>query len=124
MKLPTAKKLITKAATSQNAARGFMLFRTLVSKECADPRRHDRWHGEHTEHHDPKWQEITRPLGEQHPGKLANKRSNPPSPRPARLNEAERGRYDADHWESHASLLPEASDTMTHTTAPATMANP
>lgn len=104
MKLPKAKKLITKTATSQNSARSVMLFRMLASKECADPCRNDGWHREHTEHHDPKRQEIARPLGEQHPGELTNKRSDPPSPRPARLNKTEHGRYDADHRNANEEI--------------------
>src|SRR5215470_5184116 len=99
-----AKQLITNAANNQDAARSVRLFCTLASKECADPGCNDGWHREHTEHHDPERQEITRPLGEQHPGKLANKRSDPPAPRPPRSNKTERGRYDANHRNTNEEI--------------------
>src|SRR5688572_19998251 len=99
-----AKKLIEKAATSQTTARKFMLVRTLSTDRCAELRRKYRRQGEHTEHHNPKRQETTRPLSEHHPEKLADKWRNPPSPRLVRFNKTKRGRCNADHWNANEEI--------------------
>ena len=90
-------KFTTEAATANEVTRGRESLRIFGSNGCADPCRDDGRHRENSEYQHAEGEEVTRTLGEEHPQELTEERSDSPSPRSLRTDEAEYGRESANH---------------------------